>query len=98
MITSKSNYFLKELFPFNGDFGNNEKRLQKKSPFLSDCHPITTCLFQTSNNRKALLDEMAVTLQTKTDVANESIAKLEEDLESVKLKLQVKKKTSICLW
>ena len=46
--------------------------------------------FQTSDNRKSLLDEMAVTLQTKGDEANTTIAKLENDLEESDAKLKVR--------
>ena len=51
--------------------------------------------FQTSDNRKSLLDEMAVTLQTKSDEANATIAGLEKDLEDAGSKLKVFPKWSL---
>jgi hypothetical protein len=46
-------------------------------------------LFQTCEKRKALLDEMAIRVQTKSDESNSRISKLEEELNSYKNRLQV---------
>ena len=44
---------------------------------------------KTSDNRKALLDDMAVTLQTKSDESNATIARLETQEQETKRILQV---------
>ena len=44
---------------------------------------------KTSDNRKSLLDDMAVTLQTKSDESNATIARLETQEQETKRILQV---------
>ena len=44
---------------------------------------------KTSDNRKALLDDMAVTLQTKSDESNATIARLETQEQETRRILQV---------